>query len=68
MTEANEEMVTLADAAKDLGVSVPTFYRALGKENIPTFKKIGDRRAYVRVSDVEKLRGYRKRDEGKEAA
>lgn len=63
-----DDMVVLADAARELGVSVATLYRTLAREGIQTFRKLGDRRAYLRREDVERLRGFRPRDLGKEAA
>jgi hypothetical protein len=62
------EMILLIEAAKELRVSMATLYRTLGREQIQTFRRIGDRRAYIRVSDLDRIRGFRPTDEGKAAA
>ena len=53
-----DDMLTHADAAAELGVSLATLYRWLGTRGIPTYKKIGDRRGYVKREDLATLRTW----------
>jgi excisionase family DNA binding protein len=62
------EMLTYNEAAVELGISRPTLERWLVARQIQTFRKIGDRRAYIRRSDVEALRGWQPREAKKDAA
>jgi excisionase family DNA binding protein len=52
------EMITHADAAAELGVSLATLYRWLAAREIPTYRKIGDRRGYVSRADLAQLRSW----------
>ena len=54
-----DDMVSHADAAAELGVSVPTFYRWLKARQIQTYQRLGDRRGYVRRGDLAKLQEWR---------
>lgn len=56
MTE--EKMIAVPDAIAELGVSRNAFYRALASRGIETFKKLGDKRAFIKAEDLEALKGY----------
>lgn len=56
-----ERMLTLRQAADILSVSLPTLYRHLASRGMSTFHRIGDRRSYLRLRDVETLRDFRPR-------
>jgi len=53
-----DEMVSHTDAAAELGVSVPTFYRWLKTRKIQTYRRVGDRHGYVRRSDLAQIRDW----------
>ena len=52
------DMVSHADAATELGISLPTLYRWLKARNIQTYTRLGDRRGYVRRSDLAAMREW----------
>ena len=56
MTE--EKMLTLAEAAEELGVGTTSLYRYIRKENLTIYRRIGDRRGYLRAEDVDGLKGF----------
>ena len=55
----NEEMITLAEAEKRYGVSRDGIYYHVRKGNLTTYKKMGDRKSYLKVSDLDALAGFR---------
>jgi excisionase family DNA binding protein len=62
------EMLTYAEVAQELGVSLPTLSRWMTARGIPSYRKIGDKRAYLRREDVDALRGWQPRDAKKAVA
>lgn len=60
---AEERMMTLSEAAADLGVGMTSLYRYINKYKLQTYRKLGDRRGYLRVADVERLKGFMPKDE-----
>ena len=55
----SDEMVSHADAAAELGISLPTLYRWLKAREIQTYQRLGDRRGYVQRSDLAKMQEWR---------
>jgi excisionase family DNA binding protein len=64
----DEEMMTVDEAVASLGVARSTFFRWIAAREVPTFQRIGDKRSYVRRADVEALRVWQPRRQGKDAA
>lgn len=58
MVEPEEKMITLKEAAAELGIVVATLYRYIAKYKFKTYRKVGDRRSYLRVQDVQSLKGF----------
>lgn len=61
MTE--ERMLTLAEAAAELGVGISSLHRYIRKYGLQTYRKIGDKRGYLRMVDVEHLKGFTPKEE-----
>lgn len=57
MTE--EPMVTVREAAMELGVAEKTVFGLIRQHNLTKFKRAGDRRTYLRRSDVEALKKFK---------
>jgi excisionase family DNA binding protein len=66
--EHESDMLTYNEAASELGISRPTLERWIVARQIQTYRKIGDRRAYIRRTDIEALRGWQPRESKKDAA
>jgi excisionase family DNA binding protein len=69
--QMSDEMVSHTEAAAELGVSVPTFYRWLKTRKIRTYRRVGDRHGYVRRDDLAQIRDWYPKDataEGKAVA
>lgn len=47
---------TIDDAANDLGVNKATVWRWIKRNEMSTFRRIGERRTFMRSADVESLR------------
>ncbi len=68
---ANEEMITHTDAARELHVTPATLYRWLKLRGIATYRKVGDRKGYVRRRDLATLHDWYVKtddDSGKQVA
>jgi hypothetical protein len=50
------QLVTVAEAIADLGISRPTLYRLLGKNGLTTYSRPGDRAAYVDLDALRQIR------------
>ncbi len=57
-----EDMLTLDEVEKEYGLKRSTLYRYVAKDELSTFRIVGDRRAYVKREDVVKLREFRPRE------
>ena len=57
-SRATEDMLTLDEAEQEYGVKRSTLYRYVQKGELHTYRRGMDRRAYVRRSDVERVRGF----------
>jgi excisionase family DNA binding protein len=64
----SDEMVTHATAAAELGVSLATLYRWLATHEVPTYRKIGDRRGYIRRADLVAMRSWQPQPRGAKKA
>ncbi|MGK2966637.1 MAG: helix-turn-helix transcriptional regulator [Tepidiformaceae bacterium] len=53
------DLITVDDALDALGISRATLYRALKANDVPRYKRIGDRKTYVSRSEVAALFGFR---------
>lgn len=60
---ADERMMTLTEAADALNVGMTSLYRYIHKYNLRTYHKLGDKRGYLRVADIERLKGFMPKDE-----
>jgi excisionase family DNA binding protein len=54
--EVGQDYLSVDEAAADLGVSRATLYKWIKRNDIGTFRIVGDRRTLVRRADVEKLK------------
>ncbi|MBN9387762.1 MAG: hypothetical protein J0I20_06925 [Chloroflexi bacterium] len=50
------DLIPIEEAVRRYGITRDAIYYHAKKKNLTTFRKIGDKRAYVRVSDMEGLR------------
>jgi|GEM_PF-4255952 len=50
-----EDMLTLDQVEKEFGLKRSTLYRHVAKGELSTYRRVGDRRAYVKREDVVKL-------------
>jgi excisionase family DNA binding protein len=48
-----DEMLSLDDTAKKLGVSRQTIYKLIGEGKLRKFKRLGDKKTYLRVDEIE---------------
>jgi excisionase family DNA binding protein len=53
----HEEYLTIKDAATRLDIGVSTLWKWLKLHEMQTYRFMGDRKTYIRVGDLEKLRG-----------
>lgn len=60
-----QAMITLTEAADELGVGMTSLYRYIKKYDLKTFRKLGDKRGYLRLADIERLKGFTPKDERK---
>ncbi len=51
-----QEYLSVDEAATELGVSRATLYKWIKRNEIGTFRIVGDRRTLMRRADVEKLK------------
>ncbi len=54
----DDDMLSHVDAAKELGISLPTLYRWLKARQIQTYTRLGDKHGYVRRGDLAKLQEW----------
>lgn len=54
--EENEEMIPVDEAAKRYGITRDGVYYHVRRKNLTTYKVLGDKKAYVKVADMEALR------------
>ncbi len=52
------DWLTVQEAAQELDISLSTLYRYVRLYHLTLYRKIGDRRSYLRVADLESLRGF----------
>lgn len=52
----DDEFLTLEEAERHFGLKRSTLYRYVQKGQLSTYRRSGDRKAYVRRSDLEALR------------
>ncbi len=57
-----EEYISLDEAAKKLGVSRPTIYKMIARGILRKFKKIGDKKTYIPVGDIEDSPEFERRE------
>lgn len=60
---ADEQMITLSEAAAALGVAMTSLYRYIRKFDLQTYHKLGDKRGYLRAADVDRLKGFLPKEE-----
>lgn len=65
---AEDDMVTVTDAAAELNIGVTSLYRHVKKLGLMTYKRIGDKKSYLRREDMEKLKGFMPRAGEKKAS
>jgi hypothetical protein len=63
-----DDMMPVDEAVAMLGVARSTLFRWLAQRDIQTFRRIGDKRSYVRRADVDALRTWQPREPKKGAA
>ncbi len=51
-----QEYLTVKDAAVHMGIGISTLWKWLKLHELQTYRFMGDRRTYVRVADLERLR------------
>lgn len=56
--EEKEPVVSMVEAAQQLGVSRAHLYRVLREHGMSRLKKYGDRQTYVKQADIDKLKGF----------
>ena len=66
MTAEDQKMLTLNDAAAELGMGISTLHRYIRNRGLKTYRKPGDRRGYLRAADVEQLKGFTPKEEKSE--
>lgn len=52
----NPEYLTVKDAAAHMGIGISTLWKWLKLHEVQTYRFMGDRKTYVRVPDLERLR------------
>lgn len=52
----SQDYLSVDEAAAELGVSRVTLYKWIKRNDIGTFRVVGDRRTLIRRTDVEKLK------------
>ncbi len=57
MQEAQDDYLSIEEAANLLNRHTGSVWRLIRRYNLPTFRRPMDRKAYVRKSDIEKLEG-----------
>ena len=65
MSEA--DMLTLEEAEREYGLKRSTLYRWAKRGQVQVYRRPGDRKSYVRRSEVEKLKEFRPRETGARA-
>ena len=53
----SKDYVSVDEAAADLGVSRGTLWKWIKRQELPTFRFLGERRTFIRREDVDRLRG-----------
>jgi hypothetical protein len=56
--EERRDWVTVQEAARGLDISLSTLYRYVRLYRLTVYRRIGDRRSYLSVADLESLRGF----------
>ena len=64
----SKDYLSVDEAAAELGVSRATLYKWVKRNDIGTFRIVGDRRTLMRRVDVEKLKEPMPIEEAKKAA
>lgn len=53
----SEDYVSVDEAATELTVSRGTLWKWIRRQELPTFRFLGERRTFIRRADVDRLRG-----------
>ena len=56
-----DDMLTLDQAEKEFGLKRATLYRYVGEEKLSTYRRVGDRKSYVRREDLIELTKFKPR-------
>jgi hypothetical protein len=56
LSENEEEMIPVDEAAKRYGITRDGVYYHVRRKALTTYRVLGDKRAYVKVADMEALR------------
>ncbi len=53
----NNDYVSVDEAAAELSVSRGTLWKWIKRQELPTFRFLGERRTFIRRADLDQLRG-----------
>jgi excisionase family DNA binding protein len=52
-----DQYISVDEAAEEMGVSRATIWKWIARQEMQTFRFVGDRRTFVRKEDIDQIRG-----------
>jgi excisionase family DNA binding protein len=52
-----DQYISVDEAAEEMGVSRATIWKWIARQEMQTFRFVGDRRTFVRREDIDQIRG-----------